>query len=119
MANETNIEDRILAALEELKRINLLGVKEVLTVADVAALTGLSVSRIHHLAHAREIPYYKPNGKLFFKKSEVNAWMLRNRQDSVSDFISAAETRSVIEGMNGRKRTSKRADRAGATSPAQ
>lgn len=102
-------EDKILEAIKELKQVTLLGVKEVLDVNDLAALTGLSQARIHRLTSQRLIPYYKPNGgKLFFKKSEVNAWLLRNRQDSVSDINSEAVTHVVLERVSGKKRNTVR-----------
>lgn len=103
-------EDKILATLEELKQVTLLGVKEVLDVNDVAALTGLSMSSIHRLTSKRLIPYYKPNGgKLFFKKSEINQWLLRNRQASVADINSEAVTHVVLERVSGRRQTERRA----------
>ena len=87
--------------------MTLLGVKEVLDVNDVAALTGLSLSRIHHLTSKRLIPYYKPNGgKLFFKKSEINQWL---RQASVADINSEAVTHVVLERVSGRRQTERRA----------
>ena len=93
-------EDKILEAIKELKQVTLLGVKEVLDVNDLAALTGLSQARIHRLTSQRLIPYYKPNGgKLFFKKSEINAWLLRNRQ---------AVTHVVLERVSGKKRNTER-----------
>lgn len=102
-------EDKILEAIKELKQVTLLGVKEVLDVNDLAALTGLSQARIHRLTSKRLIPYYKPNGgKLFFKKSEINAWLLRNRQDSVSDINSEAVTHVVLERVSGKKRNTVR-----------
>lgn len=49
-------EDKILKTLEDIKRVTLLGVKDVLDVKDVAAITGLSVNRIQHLVNDRAIP---------------------------------------------------------------
>lgn len=99
-------EDKILKTLEDIKRVTLLGVKDVLDVKDVAAITGLSVNRIQHLVNDRAIPCYKPPGRnrLFFKKSEINAWMLQGRQDSITDVMSAATTQVVLDRVkNGRR----------------
>lgn len=55
--------------------------KEVLTVEDVAFITGLSVCHIHRLTSDRIIPFYKPNGKTcYFNRKEVEAWMQSNRR---------------------------------------
>ena len=46
---------------------------------EIGRLLGLSKDRIRHLVSDGEIPYYKPKGRLFFKKSEIEGWMLSNR----------------------------------------
>ncbi|WP_316928209.1 helix-turn-helix transcriptional regulator [Myroides odoratimimus] len=46
--------------------------------------TGFKKSYIYHLVHYSKIPYSKPNGKyLFFQKSEINEWLMKNK--SLSD----------------------------------
>ena len=40
----------------------------------------ISKSYLYKLTHSRRIPHYKPNGKmLYFKRSDLEAWLLRNR----------------------------------------
>lgn len=51
-----------------------------LTLEDVALLTGLSKSHLYKLTCTHQIPYYKPNGKqIYFDRGEVEAWMKQNR----------------------------------------
>lgn len=77
--------------LEEIKQLAILGSKNVLTVADVAILLGISKDRVYHLANAREIPYYKKNRRaIYFKRSEVEEWQLQNRQASTEDVEDSA-----------------------------
>lgn len=62
--------------------INLADVaqKEILTAPEAAVYLGVSVWNINKLCAARAIPYYKPRGKLrYFKRTELDAWALRNR----------------------------------------
>ena len=41
----------------------------------------------------REIPYYKPNGgKVFYKRSEIESWLLRNRKDTEEEINQKATT---------------------------
>lgn len=69
--------------LEEIKRLSFLAAKKVLTVGDVCILTGLTKSYIYKLTSARGIPFYKPNDKtIYFKREDVEAWMLRGRVKS-------------------------------------
>lgn len=61
----------------------MLAAKRVLNLDDVAVLTGLSKSHLYKLTCENRIPFYKPNGKqIYFDRAEVEAWMLRNRQQT-------------------------------------
>lgn len=73
------MEEEILKEIKEIKRTLLIYTKEALTTEELSVFTGLSKDRIRHLVSDGEIPYYKPKGRLFFKKSEIEGWMLSNR----------------------------------------
>ena len=61
-------------------------IKEILTLKEATSFLGISTSMMYKLTHTKAIPYYKPNGKLiYFKKSELNDWILRNRVSSVDE----------------------------------
>lgn len=82
-SKNTSIADEVLTDLnnkiDKLLRLSA-AQKEVLTVDEVAAYTGLKKSYIYQLTHRKEIPFYKPKNKvLFFKRTELEAWLLRNR----------------------------------------
>lgn len=43
----------------------------------------ISKSFLYKLTHRREIPFFKPNGKkIYFLKTDLNNWLLRNRVSS-------------------------------------
>lgn len=79
---------------EALKRIEeraTLAAKNVLTLDDVCVLTGLKKSYLYQLTSRREIPYYRPNGKLvYFDRKEVEAWQRRNRVNTRDEAESMA-----------------------------
>lgn len=78
------MEDEILEQLAEIRNFSLLAAKNVLDMDDVVLLTGLSKGYIYKLTCKKEIPYYKPNGKLiYFDRQEVEGWMKQNRVNSV------------------------------------
>lgn len=78
------MEDIIKKQLAEIKAFSLLAAKKVLGIDDVVLLTGLSKAYIYKLTCRKEIPYYKPNGKLvYFDRQEVEGWMKRNRVNSI------------------------------------
>ncbi|MEK6492496.1 helix-turn-helix transcriptional regulator [Myroides odoratimimus] len=74
----------ILDKLDYLEQLIISNHKEILSVEELEKYTGFKKSYIYHLVHYSKIPYSKPNGKyLFFQKSEINEWLLKNK--SLSD----------------------------------
>ncbi|MDY5563063.1 MAG: helix-turn-helix domain-containing protein [Sodaliphilus sp.] len=54
--------------------------KEVLTSEEVARYMGVSRSYLYKLTMRREIPHYKPMGKIcYFNRHEVEQWLQSNR----------------------------------------
>ena len=69
--------------------------KEVLTAADVARLTGYSISTVYKLTSERKIPFHKPEHKgrkLYFNREEILDWL-------------QSESHPTIEQENIRKKT--------------
>ena len=55
--------------------------KNVLNFSEVKSYTNLSESYLYQLTIYVGIPCYKPNGKkLYFKKQEIEDWLLSNRK---------------------------------------
>ena len=51
-----------------------------LTTVEAAEYLGMKKSYLHKLMMKKEIPFYKPNGKLcFFDKDELDQWLRRIR----------------------------------------
>jgi len=57
--------------------------KEVLNFSEAAIYLELSHSHLYKLTSGNFINHYKPNGKkIYFKRTELDIWLLRNRQSS-------------------------------------
>lgn len=70
--------------------------KAVLTFKEACLYTGLAKSWMYKLTHKGKIPHYKPNGKrLYFKKTELENWMLRNKVLSEDEIKSKAAKHSL------------------------
>ena len=54
--------------------------------------TGLSKGHLYRLTSNRQIPYFKKNRKLYFKKSELEEWMLERRIPTEEEIQSQATT---------------------------
>lgn len=79
--------------LNRIEQNTLLGAKNVLTLDEVALLTGLSKGYIYRLTSTQGIPHYKPNGRnLYFNKNEIEGWLLRNRVATTEEINNAATT---------------------------
>ena len=79
-------QQEIIARLERIERASLLAAKNVLTLDDVACLTGLSKSHLYKLTCTKQIPFYRPNGKLlYFDRQEIESWMKQNRVSTLAE----------------------------------
>ena len=83
------MENTIFEIKQQLARIeanSLLAAKTILTINDVAILTGLSKSYLYRLTCNNEIPHYKPIGKLlYFDKREIETWFKQNRVQTTAE----------------------------------
>lgn len=70
----------------------LISQKEALTTKELSIWLGLSTVRIRNLVCAHEIPYYKQGRKVFFKKSEIEQWMLDTKVKTNAEIDSEAAT---------------------------
>jgi excisionase family DNA binding protein len=66
--------------------------KEALSVEEASEYTGLSRGTLYVLTHDKRIPFYKPlGGKVYFKRSELDGFMFRNRQSADYEIGGAAD----------------------------
>lgn len=61
---------------DRLEQLTLIGAKPVLNLEEAVVFTGLSKGHLYRLTSEKQIPYYKKCRKLYFKKAELEAWML-------------------------------------------
>lgn len=94
--------DILIDRLEKIERLlesqNLLQ-KEVLNLNDAALYLELSASHLYRLTSTGCIPYYKPNGKkLYFKRLELDQWLLRNRSTTKEEIETQAANYLIKKG---------------------
>ena len=67
--------------------------KEPLTFEEALMLTGLRKSSLYQLMYKNQIPYYKPFGKkVYFKRSELETFLFKNRRATNKEISEAADT---------------------------
>ena len=85
--------------LNQILIYSLLAAKNVLTLEDVALLTGLSKSHLYRLTCTHQIPYYKPNGKqIYFDRAEIESWMKQNRVATAAEINQQAQVFCMKKG---------------------
>jgi excisionase family DNA binding protein len=76
------METKIIHQLEKIYE-HLFLLKIVLSFDEGCKYCNISRSKMYKHTSNKNIPYYKPEGKLiFFKKDELDEWLLRNRQST-------------------------------------
>ena len=83
----------IAARLDRLERATALA-KNVLTVDEVALLTGYTVKYLRLLISQHQLPYYRRGNRLFFCRAEVENWMMGQRIPSNEEIQQQANRHS-------------------------
>lgn len=78
--------------LDRIGKLTLIGAKTVLDLDEAILFTGLSRGHLYRLTSSRQIPHFKKNRKLYFKKSELEDWMLDNKVFTEDEIQSKAST---------------------------
>ena len=86
MSNMEDINNR----LDRIERLTLISSKTVLDITEAAAFTGYSES--YNLPSRRAIPHYKKNRKLYFRKTELEEWLLERQVKTNREIRSEAAT---------------------------
>jgi excisionase family DNA binding protein len=77
--------------------------KEILTVEEVAELTGLAKQTIYTNVCKRLIPHYKARRKVYFKRTEIIEWMLQDRRKTHKEI-----RKEAADFIENRKRSTKK-----------
>lgn len=84
------IEQLIVQKFDELRSL----AKPFLTVEELASYLGVKTSYVYKMTHNREIPFYKPGGKMiYFNREEIDEWVLSQRVATADEIRSEARCR--------------------------
>ena len=78
--------------LDHIAELTLIGAKTVLDIDEAAIFTRLSVGHIYRLTSSKQIPHFKKSRKLYFKKDELEDWMLERKILTNDEIKSKAST---------------------------
>lgn len=88
---DTTLQD-LSNKLDHIAELTLIGSKTVLNIEEAALFTGLSIGHIYRLTSGKKIPHFKKQRKLYFKKAELEAWMLDTKILTDGEVQSKAST---------------------------
>ena len=78
--------------------------KEIMSLSEAAMYMNISKSFLYKLTWKREIPFYKPGAKIiFFKRSDLDEWMLSNKMPSLSQLSTVPRKRGFRTTVEGNK----------------
>lgn len=90
---QEQIIDRLLSIEQLLKQQNILQ-KEMLSTDELCQYICMAKSYLYKLTSANKIPYYRTGKYVYFKRTEIDNWLMRNKvkscdelQASVDNFI--------------------------------
>lgn len=90
------IRQEIATVVKMLQEQNLLR-KDVLNFNEACAYLDISASHLYKLTSQKLIPHFCPQGKkLYFKRLELDEWLLRNRQTSSDEIDTMAANYLLI-----------------------
>ena len=73
--------------------------KDVLNFSETCKYLGLSKSNLYKLTSSKSIPHFCPQGKrLYFKRTDMDDWLLRNRQDTQDEIEQQAANYIIKKG---------------------
>lgn len=77
-----NTIEQKLERIEKLLLNNSLKDKDILNFDEACEYLSFSKSYLYKLTASKKVPHYSPNNKkLYFKKEELDLWLLRNKKD--------------------------------------
>lgn len=75
--------DKLIERIDELEKM-VKQTKTVLGFDEACKYIGVSESLLYKLTAAKEVPHYKPRGKmLYFNREEIDKWLLQNKQEVI------------------------------------
>lgn len=88
---------------------NIYTTKQVFTFQEACMYIGVSESLLYKLTSGKEIPHYKPRGKMiYFTKEELDEWLMQNYEPTVDEAVRMANEVSATQPFFKQRRYGKR-----------
>lgn len=72
--------------IDDNQKAQIIAFKEILSFREALLYIDISSSLLYKLVSKKAIRYTKPNnGRLYFKKADLDNWMMQNQSESIND----------------------------------
>lgn len=92
MAQQTLTLQDLSNQLGRVEKLAAISAKAILDLDEAVLFTGFSKGHLYRLTSERQIPHYKKSRKLYFRKSELEAWLLEEKVLTNAELDSRAAT---------------------------
>ncbi len=100
--------ENILERMDLLEK-SIYSTKQVFTFQDACMYIGVSDSMLYKLTANKEIPHYKPRGKMiYFAKEELDEWLLQNHELAADNAMRMATEAAATQPFLKQRRYGKR-----------
>jgi len=97
------MENIILEKLSNIENLLRGQTEKPLTLEEAARYLDLSTSTLYKMTSSNKICFYKPNGKrIYFAKSELDTWLLRNPVKTEAEVEQQADD-YIVNGKRGKQ----------------
>ena len=104
--SEPKMSDNLIDALDNLRWAIIATHKNVWSVSELALVLGISDARVREMAKKHSIPFYRQNGRMYFRRSDVEAWQTLERQSATYEVQRDAATYCAKKKLSERKKES-------------
>jgi excisionase family DNA binding protein len=97
---DEKVEEKIQVQLRDINRkfellVKAQQAKQVLTIEETANYMNLKAETVRNILRTGKLIYYKQNGKVFIKTSDINDYLLQNRKSSIELIAEIARKKSI------------------------
>lgn len=95
-------QNKVLEKLTQIQNQIAQKAERPLSLNEATQYLNISKSTLYKLTHQSKIPHFKPNGKkIYFLKSDLNDWLLRNRVPTTTELEQKAIDYVSLRRKNG------------------
>jgi excisionase family DNA binding protein len=80
-----NFKEELSVPLQNIMMRKYLSELEILTFDETLIYLGVSSSFLYKKTSARQIPHFKPEGRIYFKRQQLDEWIFMNRVKTIYD----------------------------------